>query len=163
MVEAILEREEEYYATESKNGRYLSFTFFEKNHGMELEVLGWTELTSRPDAPDYVRGVVNPWGCEIPVIDLRILYGKGAAVPTDAMCIIIFEHTQSYEYYFAIVVEELSNVINIVDGTENRTSPLLLSARRHLSVSPAIKHREYCISAPDESAKAAERSVNLLS
>ncbi|MHC4497726.1 MAG: chemotaxis protein CheW [Planctomycetota bacterium] len=140
MVEAILEKEKEFQATESKNGKYLSFTFFEKNQGMELEVVGWTELTSRPDTPDYVRGVVNPWGCEIPVIDLRILYGKGTTGPTDAMCIIIFEHTESYKYYFAIVVEELSNVINIADGTENRTSPLLLSARRHLSVSPTIKN-----------------------
>ena len=140
MVEAILRKETLLQAAESQNGKYLSFTFFEKDAGMELEVVGWTELKPRTDKPACVRGVVNPWGCDIPVIDLRILYGKGRVEMTRGACIVIFEHTESYKYYFAVVVDELSNVINIADGTVNEMSPLLLSAKRHLSVSPAVKN-----------------------
>ncbi|MHC4640229.1 MAG: chemotaxis protein CheW [Planctomycetota bacterium] len=120
----------------SQEGEYLAFTFFEKNHGMELEVAGWTKLGPQPDKPDYIRGIVNPWGCEIPVIDLRILYGKGPTEMTSSTCIVIFENPNPCEYYFGMVVAELSNVINIKDGTENKMSSLLLSAKRYFTTNP---------------------------
>ena len=119
-----------------KEGEYLVFTFFEKNYGMELELAGWTKLGPQPDKPDYIRGVVNPWGCEIPVIDLRILYGKGPTEMTPTTCIVILEQPEQREYYFGMVVAELSKIINITDGTENKMSSLLSSARRHLSTNP---------------------------
>lgn len=125
---------------ENREGKYLAFAFLEKNHGTELEFAGWTRLSLRPDKPHYVRGVVNPWGCEIPVIDLGVLYGKGKTEMASTACIVIFEHRDPYNYYFGIVVEEISNVINIADATENKMSPLLLSAKRYLSVSPAVKN-----------------------
>jgi chemotaxis signal transduction protein len=124
----------------SKEGEYLAFTFFEKNHGMELEVAGWTKLRPLPGKPDYIMGDVNPWGFEIPVIDLKILYGKGPTEMTAKTCFVILEHPESREYYFGMVVEELSNIINIADGTENKMSPLLLSAKRHLSTNPTVKN-----------------------
>lgn len=140
MREAAIQIDRQLQAAESKKGKYLTFTFFEKDHGMELEVVGRTKLRPLPNKPDYIKGGVNPWGCEIPVIDLRVLYGKGTTELTQTTCIIIFEHCESYKYYFAMVVEEISNVINIADGTENKMSPLLLSAKRHFSISPAIKN-----------------------
>ena len=140
MREAAIQIYRQLQAAKSKESKYLTFMFFEKDRGMELEVVGQTKLRPLPNKPDYIKGVVNPWGCEIPVIDLRVLYGKGTTELTQTTCIIIFEHCESYRYYFAMVVEELSNVINIADGTENKMSPLLLSAKRHFSISPAIKN-----------------------
>jgi purine-binding chemotaxis protein CheW len=140
MIQAVTQIDRQIQATKNREGKYLGFAFLEKDDGMELEVVGWTELTPQPDKPDYIRGVVNPWGCEIPVIDLRTLYGKGTTELTDTTCIVIFEHFESYKYYFGMLVEELSNVINIAEGTENKVSPLLLSAKRHLFVSPTVKN-----------------------
>lgn len=124
----------------SEEGEYLTFTFFEKNDGMKLEVAGWTKLRPLPDKPEYIRGDVNPWGYEIPVIDLKVLYGKGPTEMTSATCFVIFQHPELHEDYFGMVVDGLSNVINLADGTENKMSPLLLSARHHLSTSPVIKN-----------------------
>jgi chemotaxis signal transduction protein len=124
----------------SKEGEYLAFTFFEKNHGMELEVAGWTKLRPLPGKPDYIMGDVNPWGFEIPVIDLKILYGKGPTEMTATTCFVILKQPESQEYYFGMVVDELSNVINLAEGTENKISPLLLSAKRHLSTNPTVKN-----------------------
>lgn len=140
MIQAVMQIDRQIQAAKSREGKYLGFAFLEEDDGMELEVLSWTKLTPQPNKPDYIRGVVNPWGCEIPVIDLRTLYGKGTTELTETTCIVIFEHSEPYKYYFGIVVEELSNVINIADGTENQMSPLLLSAKRHLSVSPMVKN-----------------------
>ena len=140
MIQAVKQGDRQIQAAKSWQGKYLAFAFLERDDGMELEVVGWTELRRKPEKPDYVTGIVDPWGCEIPVIDLRILYGKDSIKMTAKTCIVIFEQREPYKYYFGIVVEELSNVINIADGTENKASPLLLSAKRHLSVSPTIKN-----------------------
>ncbi len=140
MVQAVTQIDRQIQAAKSRKGKYPAFAFFEKDHGMELEFVGWAKLKPQHDKPDYIRGVINPWGCEIPVINLRVLYGKGVTEMTNTTCIVIFEHFEPYKYYFGVVVEELSNVINIADGTENQMSPLLLSAKRHLSVSPTVKN-----------------------
>lgn len=140
MIQAKTQIDRQVQRAKSREGKYLAFAFLENDRGMELEFVGWTKLEPRPIKPDYIRGIVNPWGCEIPVIDLGILYGKGTTEISCTACIVIFEHSDLYKYYFGLIVEELSNVINIADGTENRMSPLLLSAKRHLSVSPAVKN-----------------------
>lgn len=140
MVSLALQIVSQLQVAKRKEDEYLTFTFFEKNHGMELEAAGWTKLRPPPDKPDYIRGDINPWGCEIPVIDLKILYGKGPTEMTATTCIVIFKHTETYQYYFGMVVGELSNVINIADGTENKMSPLLLSAKWHLSTNPTVKN-----------------------
>jgi chemotaxis signal transduction protein len=140
MVRAVTQIDWQAQAAGSGQGRYLIFVFFERDHGMALEFVGWTKLRQKPDKPQYICGVVNPWGCEIPVIDVGLLYGRGATEMTSATCIVIFEHSDTYKYYFGMVVKELSNVVNIADGTENKMSPLLLSAKRHLSVGPAVKN-----------------------
>jgi len=120
----------------SKECNYLTFAFFEKEHGMELEFVGWTHL-SAPGAQlgrhRCVKGLITPWGGGIPVIDLKFLHGKGSTEMTDSSCIVIFEYSEPYRHYFGIAVEALSNVFNIAEGTENKRSSLLLSARRHLS------------------------------
>ncbi|MHC4336924.1 MAG: chemotaxis protein CheW [Planctomycetota bacterium] len=140
MIQAKTQIDRQVQKTKSREGKYLAFAFLEKDTGMELEIVGWTKLRPKPDKPDYIRGVVNPWRCEIPIIDLGILYGKGATEISHSACIVIFEHSDPYKYYFGTVVEELSNVINIADGTENKMSSLLLAAKRHLSISPAVKN-----------------------
>jgi purine-binding chemotaxis protein CheW len=138
MVEMVTQIERRLQTVQSKNGRYLTFTFLETKRGMELGVEGWTELKPLPDKPDYIKGVINPWGPEIPVIDLRALYRKRPTKLTSTTCIIIFEHVEAYKYYFGMTVNDLSSVVNIADGTENRMLPLLLSAERYLSVRPAV-------------------------
>jgi chemotaxis signal transduction protein len=140
MVEAVMQIERRLQAVQSKNGRYLAFTFLETQRGMELTVVGWTTLRRQPDKPNYVTGVISPWGCEIPVIDLRVLYGRHPTQLTSTTCVIIFEHVETYKCYFAMTVDDLSSVVNIADGVENRMSPLLLSAERHLSVRPPLKN-----------------------
>jgi len=139
-IELVLQIDGQVQTAKSKESEYIVFTFFEKNHGMELEFVGWTKLRPQPDKPDYIKGGVNPLSCEIPVIDLKILYGKGPTEMTASSCIVILEHPGPRKCYFGVVVDELSKVINIADGTENKMSPLLLSAKRHLSTNPTIKN-----------------------
>ena len=120
----------------STNSEYLTFGFFDKGHGMKLEFIDWTQLQTQPDKPDYIRGYIYPWGSKIPVIDLKFLYDRKTTEILATSCLVIFEHCVTYKYYFAIAVEELSNVINLAGGKENEKSSLLISARNYLSKNP---------------------------
>ncbi len=115
-----------------KQHKYLTFSFFNNGDGMELRRIGWMPLRSRTDKPYYMRDFMHLFGSEVPVVNLKIFHEKNIRKTINNACIVIFRQMASYACYFGIVVEKLSNVVND-DGTENKLSPLLLSAREHLS------------------------------
>lgn len=140
MVRPLLPSNNYLKSTGKKEGEYLTLTFFERDYGMEVKIAGWTKLRPQPGKPAYIKGIVNRGGQEIPVVDLNVLYGKGPTQMADSACIVILEGPGPHKYYFGILAEEMSSVINIADGTENKMSSLLSSAKRHLSNHPAEKN-----------------------
>ena len=55
------------------------------------EIRGWTQTTSLPHSPDYVRGVINLRGSVLPVIDLAVRLGLPASEPEDRNVIIVVD------------------------------------------------------------------------
>ena len=53
------------------------------------EIRGWSQATSLPHAPDYVRGVINLRGSVVPIVDLAARLGLGPIQPTERDVIII--------------------------------------------------------------------------
>ena len=55
---------------------FLSFTLGEEHYGVDIlkvqEIRGYDSVTRLPDAPDYIKGVINLRGTIVPVIDLRL-------------------------------------------------------------------------------------------
>jgi purine-binding chemotaxis protein CheW len=60
--------------------------------GTVREIRGVTPATPLPDAPPYVRGVINLRGQVMPVIDLSERLGKGVAQDSARQVIIVVEH-----------------------------------------------------------------------
>ena len=60
--------------------------------GAVREIRGVTPATPLPDAPPYVRGVINLRGQVMPVIDLSERLGKGVAQDSARQVIIVVEH-----------------------------------------------------------------------
>ncbi len=60
--------------------------------GAVREIRGVTPATPLPDAPPYVRGVINLRGQVMPVIDLSERLGKGVAADSARQVIIVVEH-----------------------------------------------------------------------
>ena len=60
----------------SSGGEYLSFTLGAEHYGVDIlkvqEIRGYDSVTRVPDAPDYIKGVINLRGTIVPVIDLRL-------------------------------------------------------------------------------------------
>ncbi len=106
------------HALVDKEGKYLTFALAHEEYGLEIlkvrEIIGYMEITSVPQTPDYVKGVINLRGQVIPVIDLRAKFGMETAEVTDQSCIIVVEITQSnHAFYTGIVVDHVQEVLDV--------------------------------------------------
>jgi purine-binding chemotaxis protein CheW len=76
-------------------GKYLSFRLGREEFGVKIdaikEINTMLEITPIPDAPPFVRGVVNLRGRVVPVVDLSLKLGLEDMAYNDRTCIIIAE------------------------------------------------------------------------
>ena len=101
-----------------KEGKYLTFTLASEDYGIGIlkikEIIGMMPITSIPQSPDFVKGVINLRGKVIPVLDLRLRFGMESMDYTERTCIIVVEMAgQSGDVVIGIVVDSVSEVLNI--------------------------------------------------
>ena len=79
-------------AISDKEGKYLTFTLAEEDYGIGIlkikEIIGMLPITSVPQTPEFVKGVINLRGKVIPVMDLRLRFGMPSIDYSDRTCII---------------------------------------------------------------------------
>ncbi len=74
-------------------------------------------VTSVPQTPGFVKGVINLRGKVIPVVDLRLKFSMDESSYTERTCIIVVEVTNSHNrIQIGIVVDAVSEVLNIKAG-----------------------------------------------
>ncbi len=60
------------------DGQFLTFVLSKEEYGIEIlkvrEIIGLMEITTVPQTPDYMKGVINLRGKVIPIIDLRLKF-----------------------------------------------------------------------------------------
>ena len=101
-----------------KEGKYLTFTLAEEEYGIGIlkikEIIGMLPITSVPQTPDFVKGVINLRGKVIPVMDLRLRFGMPSIDYSERTCIIVVEiDGNSGTILIGIVVDAVSEVLNI--------------------------------------------------
>jgi len=101
-----------------REGKYLTFTLAEEEYGIGIlkikEIIGMMPVTSVPQTPEFVKGVINLRGKVIPVMDLRLSFGMESMDYTERTCIIVVEiEAQSGTVMIGIVVDAVSEVLNI--------------------------------------------------
>ena len=68
-------------------------------------------IRSMPQAPEFIRGVVNLRGEVIPVMDLRLRFGLEARPYTDRTCIIVLDvQNGSGSTCMGVIVDAVSEV-----------------------------------------------------
>ncbi len=71
-------------------------------------------ITSVPQTPELVKGVINLRGKVIPVMDLRLRFGMAPIDYSERTCIIVVEIAgQAGTIQIGIVVDAVSEVLNI--------------------------------------------------
>ena len=100
------------------SGKYLTFTLEEETYGIGIlkvkEIIGMMPITSVPQTPEFVKGVINLRGKVIPVLDLRLKFSMNAIPYSDRTCIIVVEiESNTTIILIGIVVDSVSEVLNI--------------------------------------------------
>lgn len=74
---------------------YLSFRIGDSEYSVDImsvrEIRGWTQTTSLPHAPRFVRGVINLRGTVLPVVDLAMRLGLAETEPEERNVIIVVD------------------------------------------------------------------------
>lgn len=101
-----------------REGKYLTFSLDQEEYGIGIlkikEIIGMMPITSVPQTPAFVKGVINLRGKVIPVIDLRLRFGMGEIDYTDRTCIIVVEiEAESDMVLIGSVVDTVSEVLSI--------------------------------------------------
>jgi purine-binding chemotaxis protein CheW len=120
-----LNLEDEHFADDdednSLDNKYLTFRISEEVYGMDIgditEIIEIQKITSVPDMPSYVKGVINLRGRVIPVMDLRLRFHFEEREYDDRTCVVIVNVNDSS---VGFVVDR---VLEVVDLPDNNIDP----------------------------------------
>lgn len=98
--------------------QYLTFVMDSEEYGIEIlsvqEIRGWEPMTAIPNAPDYVKGVINLRGTVVPVIDLRLRFQLPKVDYSEVTVVVIVKVLISgHEKIMGIVVDAVSDVYSL--------------------------------------------------
>lgn len=107
----------EHVATTAAN-QYLTFTLADEEYGVDIlrvqEIKGWTPVTHIPNAPAFLKGVLNLRGAIVPIVDLRVRFNLDTIEYTPTTVVIVLSVVVGgQERTFGIVVDAVSDVLNI--------------------------------------------------
>ena len=97
-------------------GKYLTFILGKEEYGIEIlivnEIISIIEITSIPNMPEYVKGVINLRGKVIPIVDLRSKFNMPPREYDKETCIIVVNLQDSF---MGIAVDTVSEVLDIAE------------------------------------------------
>jgi len=91
---------------------FLTFTLGAEEYGVDIlkvqEIRGYGTVTRIPDAPDFIKGVINLRGTIVPVVDMRIKFKLGKVEYNELTVMIILNVANRV---VGMVVDGVSDVV----------------------------------------------------
>jgi purine-binding chemotaxis protein CheW len=108
--------EENYEEEDTQRGRYLTFSLDANVYGIPIrfvtEIIGIQAITKVPETPDYVKGIINLRGKIIPLIDMRLKFGKAELAYNARTCVVVVNvNTMSV----GLIVDSVNDILTIND------------------------------------------------
>jgi purine-binding chemotaxis protein CheW len=98
--------------------QYVSFVVGAEEYGVDImeirEFRGWTPVTSLPNVPLHVRGVINLRGAVVPVFDLRMRFFGEPTTPTAHHVIMVVNLRQRI---MGVLVDAVADILDILPAT----------------------------------------------
>ena len=109
---------------DTQKDRYLTFKIATENYAIEikyiLEIISIQRITTIPEVPDFIKGVINLRGKVIPVIDIRTRFKLDFREYDERTCIIVIK---VHEVVIGLIVDTINEVILMPEeNIENPTS-----------------------------------------
>jgi purine-binding chemotaxis protein CheW len=94
--------------------QFLTFFLSDEELGLPIlrcrEILRVSSITRIPEAPAYVRGVVNLRGRIVPAVDARQCMGRESAPPTSRSRLVVVEGAGRL---FALLVDRVARIVKV--------------------------------------------------
>jgi len=95
----------------------MTFNIGEQVYGIEIqyitEIIGVSHITKVPHVPNYIKGIINVRSKVVPIIDIRIRFGKPEIPYTNHTCIITLDFN---DIAVGIIVDSVADVEDIHTG-----------------------------------------------
>jgi purine-binding chemotaxis protein CheW len=95
--------------------QFVSFMVGEQHYCVDImavrEIKAWTGTTSLPNSPPHIRGVINLRGAIVPVVDLRMRFGKGLTDPTPSHVVVIVAVGEAQS---GLLVDGVSDIVTVL-------------------------------------------------
>ncbi|WP_338026076.1 chemotaxis protein CheW [Abyssisolibacter fermentans] len=96
------------------SNQYVVFKIGEQNYAIDIFKVKIIErisdFTRVPNAPNYIKGIINLRGDVVPVMDLRVRFGMESKIDKENSRIIIIKYE---ELVVGLIVDSSSEVINL--------------------------------------------------
>ncbi len=115
--------------TDTRASQCLTFKLADEEYGVDIlkvqEIRSWEPVTSIPNTPDFIIGVINLRGIIVPIIDLRIRFNldKVEYGGSTVVVVVKVEH-EGNERIVGIVVDAVSEVYQISEEMMRETPEL---------------------------------------
>jgi purine-binding chemotaxis protein CheW len=98
--------------------QYLTFVVGEEEYGVGItrakEIIEYDTVTTVPNAPPFIRGVINLRGSVVPVVDLAVKFGRRSSAVTRRSCIVVVEvDLDGNRTVMGIVADRVSQVADL--------------------------------------------------
>lgn len=101
-------------AIDNAGREYLTFTLGTEEYGVDIlkvqEIRGYDAVTRIPDAPDFIKGVINLRGTIVPVVDMRLKFRLARAEYNEFTVMIILNIAGRV---VGMVVDGVSDVLQL--------------------------------------------------
>ena len=102
----------------ARAGKYLTFRLAAEEYGLRIlkvrEIIGLMPITKMPEAPAYIRGIINLRGRVIPVLELRARFGMEPTPDNEQTCIIVVDlASHGRSGLMGVLVDSVSEVLDI--------------------------------------------------
>ncbi len=103
-------------AEDTLHGKYLTFMLDEECYGMEIsyitDIIQMQPIATLPEVKRYLKGIINLRGEIIPVMDVRLRFGKPEIGYTERTCVIV---ARTGQLCVGLIVDSVCEVIQIAD------------------------------------------------
>ncbi len=109
-------------ADNSVLGKVMTFNIGEQVYGIEIqyvtEIIEMARITKVPHVPPYIKGIINVRSKVVPIIDIRLRFGKEEIPYTSRTCTIILTFD---DVAVGIIVDSVADVEDIHTGEISAT------------------------------------------
>lgn len=104
---------------EEKTKQFLTFILEGEEYGLDIlevrEIRGWDDATPIPNAPAFLKGVINLRGIIVPIVDLRVRFNRPPDPSITPVVIVVELKSPGRLKVVGLMVDAVSDVYTVLE------------------------------------------------